>query len=175
MYFMTTIHVSVFSDKVWHIYGWNPCHLYAAVNLPGIDNPPPFQLSLICNLLYETFFGGGEGESKASWGCKKGFYWTAPPRTNPLPRLQNLLLPDNKSCKKSQNISYSKLFLRLKVATLISDWWKRHSTFLGYSLQLFHFFCTLTNWRLAPNPSCKTLLPWPPIWTDVVCELGWWQ
>ena len=48
-------------------------HLYVAVNLPGIDNPPPFQLSLICNLLYETFFGGGDGRLRPAGDAKRHF------------------------------------------------------------------------------------------------------
>ena len=48
-------------------------HLYVAVNLPGIDNPPPFQLSLICNLLYEPFFGGGDCRLRPPGDAKRHF------------------------------------------------------------------------------------------------------
>ena len=45
------------------------------------------------------------GPSKATWRCKKAFYWTGPPAAQTLlPRLQNLLLwADNKRYRNTHN------------------------------------------------------------------------
>ena len=79
-------------------------HLYEAVNLPGIDDPPPFHLSLICNLLYEPFFGGGDGRLRPPGNAKRHFIGQqGRRRANLLPGLQNLLWIDNKSYSYNKN------------------------------------------------------------------------
>ena len=67
-------HVSVFSDELCRMWSVDPLlHLYVAVNLPGIDNLPHFQLSLICNLLYEAFFGGRDVRLRPPGDAKRDF------------------------------------------------------------------------------------------------------
>ena len=80
-------------------------HLYEAVNLPGIDNPPPLHLSVsdlqssLSALFggFEPFLGGGDRRLRPAGDAKRHFIGQGGRRANPLPRLQNLLWPDNKS------------------------------------------------------------------------------